>query len=63
MVTKTFLVGVLVGLLLAAATVYMRDKAERLENIEEYLSTHPIPRVETQSGHGLSYGRPEQEAL
>lgn len=48
-----FLAGVLVGVLLTVGAYWVRDTKARLDNIENYLTTHPIPQMqlEMQSEH------------
>jgi hypothetical protein len=70
MVTRTFLVGVLLGVVLTVAAYKIADTMERIENMEHYLVTHPIPQLELQSApepkSSFHYGAgpaPVQEAL
>lgn len=40
---RLFLAGVLVGLLIATGATWVRGQIERIDNMEHYLESHPIP--------------------
>lgn len=69
MVTKIFLGGVVLGMLLMATAFSVREEFQsldrrihRVEKLFDLLLQAPTePSPEQQ--HGLSYGRPQQEAL